>query len=92
MEIPKGYAGLIWDRSGLSSKHSLEKVAGVIDHDYRGEVGVVLHNQSDKNYKIAKGDKIAQMLIQKVERVKIIETENLSDTSRGSGGFGSTGN
>lgn len=91
MEIPKGYAGLIWDRSGLSSKHSVEKMAGVIDSDYRGEIGIVLHNQSKKSYKISKGDKVAQMLIQKVERVLIKEVDELSETPRGTGGFGSTG-
>ncbi|MDP3992277.1 MAG: dUTP diphosphatase [Nanoarchaeota archaeon] len=91
MEIPKGYAGLMWDRSGLSSKHSIERVAGVIDSDYRGEIGIALHNQSGKNYMVNKGDKIAQLLIQRVERVSINTVENLSDSVRGEGGFGSTG-
>ena len=91
MEIPRGYAGLIWDRSGLSSKKSIEKVAGVIDSDYRGEIGIALHNQSGKNYMINKGDKIAQMLIQRVERVFIHVVSNLSESTRGEGGFGSTG-
>lgn len=91
MEIPRGYGGLIWDRSGISSKNSIERVAGVIDPDYRGEIGIALHNQSQKNYRISSGDKIAQMLIQKVERVNIVEAEELSQTYRGSGGFGSTG-
>jgi dUTP pyrophosphatase len=90
MEIPEGYAGLFWDRSGLSSRSSIKKLAGVIDHDYRGEIGIVLHNLSKKDRPIKKGDKIAQMLIQKVEHVLIQEVEELSETSRGSGGFGST--
>ena len=91
MEIPEGYVGLVWDRSGLSSKNSIERLAGVIDDDYRGEIGIVLHNLSKKEYPIKKGSKIAQMLIQKVEHVLIQEVEELSDTSRGIGGFGSTG-
>jgi dUTP pyrophosphatase len=91
MEIPEGYGGFIWDRSGLSSKSAIEKMAGVIDPDYRGDVGVVLHNTKKESYTVSKGDKIAQMVIQKVEKVNIVEVKELSETQRGSGGFGSTG-
>lgn len=90
MEIPSGYVGLLWDRSGLGSK-GIHRYAGVVDDDYRGEVRVVLHNSTQKNRDVKKGDKIVQMLIQKVEKVTIENVEELSDTSRGEGGFGSTG-
>lgn len=90
-ELPSGYVGLIWDKSGLAAKQGLTVLAGVIDANYRGEYQVVLLNTSDKPYSIKKGDKIAQLLIQKVERVKIEEVADLSKTSRGSNGFGSTG-
>ncbi len=90
MEIPEGYAGLIWDRSGLGSKE-IHRFAGVVDDDYRGEVRVILHNNAKKKYDIKKGDRIAQMLIQEVEKVIIEDVDELSDTFRGEGGFGSSG-
>lgn len=91
MEIPDGYVGLIWDKSGLSNNHGLKTLGGVIDAGYRGEVKVGLVNLSDKDYTVRAGEKVAQMLIQKVEHVAIEEVPELSDTSRGDGGFGSTG-
>lgn len=91
MELPEGYAALVWDKSGLAFKHGIKTMAGVIDACYRGEIGVVLVNLSDTDYKIKKGQKIAQMLIQKVERAEIEEARKLSETKRGDGGFGSTG-
>ncbi len=91
MEIPSGYVGLIWDKSGLASKHGLKTMAGVIDSIYRGEVGVVMINLDDQEYQVEKNTKIAQMLIQKIESVEIEEVENLEDSSRGEGGFGSSG-
>ncbi len=92
MEIPTGYVGLIWDKSGLSNNHGLKTLGGVIDAGYRGEVKVGIANIGTEDYKISGGHKIAQMLIQKVEHVEIKEVVELSDTVRGEGGFGSTGN
>jgi dUTP pyrophosphatase len=91
MAIPEGFVGLFWDKSGLASKHGLKTMAGVIDAGYRGEVKILLHNLSNEPYLIEKGNKIAQMLIQPVEQKQIKEVEDLDDTSRGDGGFGSTG-
>jgi dUTP pyrophosphatase len=91
MEIPEGFVGLIWDKSGLSQKAGLKTLGGVVDSQYRGEIKIGIINLSDKDFVFEKGQKVAQMLIQKVERVDLIESENLSDTSRGESGFGSTG-
>jgi dUTP pyrophosphatase len=91
MAIPKGYVGLIWDRSGLAAKHSLTTLAGVIDSGYRGEIGVVIINHSDKEFEVEKNMRIAQMLIQKIYQPSFTEVENLDETKRGLGGFGSTG-
>lgn len=91
MELPEGLVALVWDKSGLALKNGIKTMAGVIDAGYRGEIGIVLANLSDKDYKIEKGQKIAQMLIQKVERAEIEEARELSETKRGDGGFGSTG-
>lgn len=91
MEIPDGYVGLIWDKSGVSIKHGIKTIGGVIDSTYRGEVFVAVVNLRDKNHLFEKGDKIAQMIIQKKEIVEFLEVDKLSETTRGSGGFGSTG-
>src|SRR3989344_5027488 len=91
MEMPEGFVALVWDKSGLALKNGIKTMAGVIDSGYRGEIGIVLANLSDQDYKIEKGQKIAQILIQKVERAEIEEVKNLNETSRGAGGFGSTG-
>lgn len=91
MAIPSGYAGLIWDKSGIASKHGLKTMAGVIDASYRGEIKILLNNLSNQDYFIEKGTKIAQMLIQKVEQKEIVEVFELEDTARGEAGFGSTG-
>ena len=88
--IPDGYVGLIWDKSGLSLK-GVHRLAGVIDSGYRGEVKVVMANLSDKTFAIEKGMKIAQMLVQPITIVSVVVAEDLDDTSRGEGGFGSTG-
>ena len=88
--IPEGFVGLIWDKSGVSLK-GVHRLAGVIDSGYRGEVKVVMINLSDKPFAIDKGMKIAQILVQPITMVNIVETEDLEDTSRGEGGFGSTG-
>lgn len=91
MEIPEGYVGLIWDKSGLSNNHGLKTLGGVVDAGYRGEVKVGLANISDEDYTIRAGEKIAQMLIQSVEHAIVEEVRELTDTLRGEGGFGSTG-
>ena len=94
--IPDGYAGLIWDRSGLGSK-GIHRHAGVVDSSYRGEVKVCLsnslsgHHSAENIYFISKGDRIAQILFQKVPHFDLVETEELDDTDRGSSGFGSSG-
>jgi dUTP pyrophosphatase len=88
--IPEGHVGLIWDKSGISLK-GVHRLAGVIDSGYRGEIRVVLVNLSDSPFAVEKGMKIAQMLIQPLTVVKVVETVELDDTSRGEGGFGSTG-
>jgi dUTP pyrophosphatase len=91
MEIPEGYVGLIWDKSGLSIKHGLKTLGGVVDAGYRGEVIVGIMNLAEEAYTIQKGEKVAQMIIQKKESVVVEETVELSETARGEGGFGSTG-
>ena len=91
MEIPAGHVGLIWDKSGLASKNGLKIMGGVIDSTYRGEVGVVIINLGDQEYRVEKNTKIAQMLVQRIENVEIEEVNNLENSSRGEGGFGSSG-
>lgn len=93
MEIPEGYAGLIYARSGLASKKGLAPAnkVGVVDADYRGEVMVALHNHSDKPQTIEHGERIAQLVIAPFLAVNYELTDELSDTVRGAGGFGSTG-
>lgn len=91
MEIPEGFVGFIWDKSGLSHKNGLKTLGGVVDSSYRGEVMVGVVNLSKEPYTFEKGHKVAQMCIQKREEVTIVEVEELSETTRGEGGFGSTG-
>jgi dUTP pyrophosphatase len=91
LELPEGYAGLIWPRSGPAVKLGLDCGAGVIDSHYRGEIKVLLFNHSDEEIHIQSGDRIAQLIIQKVETVKFIFSDNLSETARNTAGFGSTG-
>ena len=93
MEIPEGYAGLIYARSGLASKRSLAPAnkVGVIDADYRGEIMVALHNHSDVPQKIAPQERIAQLVVAPFLKAEFEETNELSETVRGAGGFGSTG-
>ena len=91
MEIPEGYVGLIWDKSGLSIKHGIKTMGGVVDSMYRGEVLIGLINLSDTDYTFLKGHKIAQMVIQEKESVSFEEVKELSNTVRGEGGLGSTG-
>ncbi|MFA5736610.1 MAG: dUTP diphosphatase [Candidatus Paceibacterota bacterium] len=91
LEIPDGYVGLVWDKSGLAANHGLKTMAGVLDAGYRGELQIVITNLSGETYTIKKHDKVAQMLIQSVEVPELVEVDDLSDSSRGEGGFGSTG-
>lgn len=91
MAIPMGYVGLIWDRSGMAIKQGIKSMGGVIDENYRGEIGVILHNLSTEPFSIEPGMRIAQMLIQKVHQKKLIEVEELDDSVRGENAFGSTG-
>ena len=91
LEIPPGHVGLVWPRSGLAVRHGIDTLAGVIDSDYRGEVRVVLVNHGGQEFRIEAGDRIAQLLVQKVERPAFARAAALDATSRGSGGFGSTG-
>ena len=88
--IPPGHVGLIWDKSGISLKR-VHRLAGVVDAGYRGEVQVVMINLGEEPFAIKKGMKIAQMLIQPVVGAAVVESDDLDGTSRGRGGFGSTG-
>jgi len=90
LAVPEGHVGLIWDKSGISLK-GVHRLAGVIDSGYRGEVRVVMVNLGDEPFVIEKGMKIAQLLIQPVVELEVVETEDLEETSRGEKGFGSTG-
>lgn len=90
LHIPNGHVGLIWDRSGLSSK-GIKVFGGVIDSGYRGEIMVCLTNLWHNGYQIQKNDKIAQILIQKVAKCDIIEVTELDVSERGESGFGSSG-
>lgn len=93
MEIPRGYAGLAYARSGLACKQDLAPAnkVGVIDSDYRGEFMIALHNHGREVRTVSNGDRIAQLVITPVYTPGFAEVEELSDTSRGTGGFGSTG-
>jgi len=91
MAIPSGYVGLIWDKSGIAFKGGIKTMGGVIDSSYRGEIKIILKNLSNHEYIIKKGDKIAQILIQKIEVPIIEEVTELDNTKRGQEGFGSTG-
>lgn len=93
IEIPVGYAGMIFARSGLSTKKGLAPAnkVGVCDSDYRGEYIVALHNHSDNDVLVNPGERIAQLVVIPFLSVDFVETDELNDTARGSGGFGSTG-
>ncbi|MEK7614089.1 MAG: dUTP diphosphatase [Patescibacteria group bacterium] len=91
VEIPEGYVGLIWDKSGLANKHKLKSLGGVVDAGYRGEIQVGLFNLGTEDYVVENHHKIAQLLIQKIERAELEEVDELPNSSRGDKGFGSTG-
>ncbi|MFW5999013.1 MAG: dUTP diphosphatase [Halanaerobiales bacterium] len=91
--IPRGYGGFVYPRSGLALKHGITvlNADGVIDPGYRGEVGVILINHSKKDFKIEMGDRIAQLIIHKTFSIDWEEVEDLTESNRGTGGFGHTG-
>lgn len=93
VEIPEGYAGLVYARSGIACKRGLAPAnkVGVIDSDYRGEVMVVLHNHSSQPQQIENGERIAQLVITPYLTAEFTEADALDETDRGAGGFGSTG-
>ncbi|PCJ66128.1 MAG: dUTP diphosphatase [Bacteroidetes bacterium] len=91
--LPDGFEAMIRPRSGLAFKHGISVIntPGTIDADYRGEIKIALINFSDQDFKIANGDRIAQMVVNKYEQVSFKLTESLDETERGSGGYGHTG-
>jgi dUTP pyrophosphatase len=93
IELPLGFEAQVRPRSGLAAKHGLTVLnsPGTVDADYRGEIGVILVNLSDTDFKIENGERIAQLVIAKHERADWREVEQLNETARGEGGFGSTG-
>ena len=93
IELPIGYEAQVRPRSGLAAKNGITVLnsPGTIDADYRGEIGVILVNLSTKDFTIENGERIAQLIIAKHERAEWIEVQELTETSRGEGGFGSTG-
>lgn len=93
IELPMGYEAQVRPRSGLSAKKGITvlNAPGTIDADYRGEIGVILVNLSNEDFTIQNGERIAQLVIAKHERAEWVTVEELSETSRGEGGFGSTG-
>lgn len=89
--VPEGCYGRIAPRSGLAVKHGIDVFAGVVDSDYRGTVGVVLFNAGDQPFKVAQGDRIAQLIMEQIDTRALVEVDTLDDTARAAGGFGSTG-
>lgn len=94
IELPIGYEAQVRPRSGLAAKKGITvlNAPGTIDADYRGEIGVILVNLSNEDFEIVNGERIAQLVIAKHERAEWLTVETLSETDRGEGGFGSTGN
>ena len=93
IELPIGYEAQVRPRSGLAAKHGITVLnsPGTIDSDYRGEIGIILVNLSNDNFEITDGERIAQLVIAKHESIVWKEVKEIDDTSRGEGGFGSTG-
>ncbi len=89
--IPPGHAGLVWPRSGIAVRDGIDTMAGVIDIDYRGEVRVLLINHGREPFRIRRGDRIAQLLVQRVEPAEFVPADGLPESARVEGGFGSTG-
>lgn len=91
VELPLGYVALVWDKSGIALGRQLKVFGGVLDAGYRGEYFVNLYNAGTEPQYFEAGEKVGQILIQKIEQPKILIVDDLTDTSRGSSGFGSTG-
>lgn len=93
LEIPEGFMGMVCPRSGLAAKHGITVLnsPGIVDSDYRGEVKVILINHGKSDYSVKTGDRIAQMIFAPFLQAKLLQVNQLSETERGSGGFGSTG-
>eukprot|EP00190_Bangiopsis_sp_CCMP1999_P002397 CAMPEP_0198731344 /NCGR_PEP_ID=MMETSP1475-20131203/29259_1 /TAXON_ID= ORGANISM="Unidentified sp., Strain CCMP1999" /NCGR_SAMPLE_ID=MMETSP1475 /ASSEMBLY_ACC=CAM_ASM_001111 /LENGTH=148 /DNA_ID=CAMNT_0044494301 /DNA_START=135 /DNA_END=581 /DNA_ORIENTATION=+ len=91
LRLPDGYYGRVAPRSGLAVRHGIHIGAGVIDSDYRGNVGVLLFNFGEEVFHVQKGNRIAQLIVEKVALPEVIETDDLSESVRADGGFGSTG-
>lgn len=93
IELPEGYEAQIRPRSGLAAKHGITclNTPGTIDADYRGEIGVILANVSNDPFTVTDGERICQMVIAQYTKAELVEVQELSDTERGAGGFGSTG-
>jgi len=89
--LPDGCYGRIAPRSGLAAKHHIDIGAGVVDKDYRGEVGVVMFNLANSDYPVKQGDRVAQLVLERIFTPPVVEVEDLDSTERGEGGFGSTG-
>ena len=93
LELPAGWEGQVRPRSGLALRHgvTLLNTPGTIDSDYRGEVKVILVNLGQEDFRVTRGDRIAQLVVARVAQVVVVETDSLASTRRGDGGFGSTG-
>jgi len=91
IELPEGCYGRIAPRSGLAAKNFIDVGAGVVDEDYRGLIQVILFNHSDTPFEVKPGDRIAQLICERIYYPELVEVTDLSDTVRGEGGFGSTG-
>ena len=89
--VPVGYYGRVAPRSGMAWKKHTDIGAGVIDMDYRGPVGVVIFNHANTDLKVEAGDRVAQLILEKISYADMVEVDSLDDTERGEGGFGSTG-
>lgn len=89
--VPPGTYGRIAPRSGLAAKHSIDCGAGVIDADYRGHVKVLLFNFSDADFSVKEGDRVAQLILERIVSPQVVVVQELSETNRAAGGFGSTG-
>jgi len=91
IQIPKDCYARVAPRSGLAFKHGIQVGAGVVDSDYTGEIKVILFNHGSSDFEVKKGDRIAQLIFEKIYTDYFVEVEELDDTVRGDGGFGSTG-
>ncbi|MFA5926929.1 MAG: dUTP diphosphatase [Patescibacteria group bacterium] len=91
IELPEGYVSLVWDKSSIPLRYGITTMGGVIEHTYRGEYRIIMHNSSTVPHTFERGDKIAQLLIQPIVSAQIVEVGELSESLRGQGGFGSTG-